>query len=178
MQPCGQRQKSGFTIVELLIVIVVIAILAAITVVAYNGIQERANNATVVSDLAALKKKIEIYKIDNGDLYPSGSSSGLASLDFKMTKGAYAASPTTANNFWYCRTASRTQYSVIALGKSGAIYYITEADGPTEYSGGVAWDGANHNCNTMIRSNLGWPYAGYADADTTSGPYRGWVGGN
>ena len=38
-----QTKSSGFTIVELLIVIVVIAILAAITIVAYNGIQDRAN---------------------------------------------------------------------------------------------------------------------------------------
>ena len=37
-----RQTKSGFTIVELLIVIVVIAILAAITIVAYNGIQNRA----------------------------------------------------------------------------------------------------------------------------------------
>ena len=37
-----KKTKSGFTIVELLIVIVVIGILAAITIVAYNGIQSRA----------------------------------------------------------------------------------------------------------------------------------------
>jgi prepilin-type N-terminal cleavage/methylation domain-containing protein len=41
------KQQSGFTIVELLIVIVVIAILAAITVVAYNGIQDRARNSSI-----------------------------------------------------------------------------------------------------------------------------------
>ena len=39
------KRKSGFTLVELLIVIVIIAILAAITIVAYNGIQQRAKNA-------------------------------------------------------------------------------------------------------------------------------------
>ena len=39
--------RSGFTIVELLIVIVVIAILAAITIVAFNGIQERARASAV-----------------------------------------------------------------------------------------------------------------------------------
>jgi len=42
----GQKQ-SGFTIVELLIVVVVIAILAAITIVAYNGIQNRAKSSAV-----------------------------------------------------------------------------------------------------------------------------------
>ena len=45
-------RKAGFTIVELLIVIVIIGILAAITIVAYNGIQQRAQAATVQSDPA------------------------------------------------------------------------------------------------------------------------------
>ena len=44
-----KRGVKGFTIVELLIVIVVIAILAAISIVAYNGIQSRANNTKIVS---------------------------------------------------------------------------------------------------------------------------------
>ena len=43
--------QRGFTIVELLIVIVVIGILAAITVVAYTGIQQRARVAVLMSDL-------------------------------------------------------------------------------------------------------------------------------
>lgn len=42
--------KSGFTIVELLIVVVVIAILAAITIVAYNGISQKAHQSTLAAD--------------------------------------------------------------------------------------------------------------------------------
>lgn len=61
---------SGFTIVELLIVVVIIAILAAITVVAFNGVQDRARNAQVVSDLNQLNKKIQMYAVENGS-YPS-----------------------------------------------------------------------------------------------------------
>lgn len=51
-----RKSISGFTIVELLIVIVVIAILAAISVVAYNGIQTRARDAARDTALSTLKK--------------------------------------------------------------------------------------------------------------------------
>lgn len=64
MKPLHNRQ--GFTIVELLIVIVVIAILAAITVVAYNGIQTRANNAKRDSDVTLYAKAIYAARINDG----------------------------------------------------------------------------------------------------------------
>lgn len=54
----SDSKARGFTIVELLIVIIVIAILAAITIVAYNGIQERARVARANSDLQTLAKAI------------------------------------------------------------------------------------------------------------------------
>lgn len=53
--------KRGFTIVELLIVIVVIAILAAISIVAYNGIQNRGKASAAQSLGAQVQKKVEIY---------------------------------------------------------------------------------------------------------------------
>lgn len=64
-----KNKQSGFTIVELLIVIVVIAILAAITIVAYNGIQSRAHDSQRVSDMRSIKQQIEMYYVDNGS-YP------------------------------------------------------------------------------------------------------------
>lgn len=58
-----QKRKGtrAFTIVELLIVVVVIAILAAITLVTYNGIQQRARNAQVVSGVNTYIKVIHEY---------------------------------------------------------------------------------------------------------------------
>jgi len=64
-----QKNTSGFTIVELLIVIVVIGILAAITIVAYNGIQTRAAETVLVSDLSGAAKQLEITKVQSA--YPS-----------------------------------------------------------------------------------------------------------
>lgn len=64
------NRKQGFTIVELLIVIVVIAILAAISIVAYNGIQQRANNTKTITAANQVVKAISGYIAANGT-YPS-----------------------------------------------------------------------------------------------------------
>ena len=63
-----QHQRQGFTIVELLIVIVVIAILAAITIVAYNGIQSRAQDSRRAQDFSSIKKSLLVYASFNGGL--------------------------------------------------------------------------------------------------------------
>ena len=66
------KQKSGFTIVELLIVIVVIAILAGITIVAYNGIQQRANNTQRIVAAKEFVKALKSYAAVN-QKYPGGA---------------------------------------------------------------------------------------------------------
>lgn len=63
------KNAHGFTIVEILIVIVVIGILASITIVAYNGVQDRASITRSLSDLSAIRKGLEIYKSTYGN-YP------------------------------------------------------------------------------------------------------------
>ena len=73
-----RKPQAGFTIVELLIVIVVIAILAAISIVAYNGIQSRARDTQRVSEMHRLKLALETYYVDNG-FYPLCNGSGVCS---------------------------------------------------------------------------------------------------
>ena len=65
-------KQTGFTIVELLIVIVVIAILAAISIVAYNGVQSRARDSIRKQDLAQLSKATKLYYVDKGDYVQAG----------------------------------------------------------------------------------------------------------
>lgn len=64
-----QNQKHGFTVVELLIVIVVIAILAAISIVAYNGIQQRSNNTAIIEAASRTTRLIQAYVAAEGT-YP------------------------------------------------------------------------------------------------------------
>src|SRR5690606_30018009 len=65
-----KQNTHGFTVVELLIVIVVIGILAAITVVAYNGIQQRARDSQRISAARALQSALAMYFVDHGS-YPN-----------------------------------------------------------------------------------------------------------
>ena len=72
------KRHSGFTIVELLIVIVVIAILAAITIVSYRGINDRAQTSALTNDLSAAAKRMELARVDNGEQYPSALPAGVS----------------------------------------------------------------------------------------------------
>ena len=65
-------KNRGFTIVELLIVIVVIAIIAAISIVAYSGVQTRSKTSAAKSTAAEVQKKLEIYNSIKGS-YPSSN---------------------------------------------------------------------------------------------------------
>ena len=64
------KTQRGFTIVELLIVIVIIGILAALIITAYNGMQTRARNAQVASTIQAYKKALLQYAVANQS-YPT-----------------------------------------------------------------------------------------------------------
>lgn len=69
-----RRWTAGFTIIEVLIVIVVIGIIASISFVSYNGVQTRSRQAKIETDLTAVQKLIESYKARTGN-YPITAAS-------------------------------------------------------------------------------------------------------
>lgn len=115
-QPMHKKQTpttSGFTIVELLIVVVVIAILAAITIVAYNGISQRATASGLQTELSSAAKSVENYKTLNGQ-YPTDLAAAGVSAKAGVTV-AYEYSGSTS----YC----------FSYEQSGQAYYISNTTG-------------------------------------------------
>lgn len=143
------KQPSGFTIVELLIVIVVIGILAAITIVAFNGIQQRGRDSQRVSDITTIKKSLELFHAQNG-YYPNVAQ--LTSTNFKrdtLQLPDTLRPPGTTSQLGYCwaREAAYNRYCYVPYRISGdctgspdpneqcvryTISYRTEKDPDTE----------------------------------------------
>jgi prepilin-type N-terminal cleavage/methylation domain-containing protein len=115
----------GFTIVELLIVVVVIAILAAITIVSYNGISDQAEDASRRADINILMKQAELFKVKNSH-YPKilnvaadSPTPELETLlrDASLYEKTRQVSGKTDRTFIFCSSPDFSVFTVIAKPK-------------------------------------------------------------
>ena len=124
----SQTKQKGFTIVELLIVIVIIGILAAISIVAYNGVTQKARDDRRVTNARNLANAAASYQAENGTWptvtqvqgYSTVKLTGDAADSAKVT--ATAPSSTTADNYGYVVCSSggvRVQYWREVAGGTG-----------------------------------------------------------
>lgn len=97
------KVTKGFTIVELLIVVVVIAILAAITVVAYNGIQDRTLQSARIDEVRKWERLLISYATLKGQ-YPPAMVPGSACLG----EGYPDTSGNGVGNCWDLHVAGHT----------------------------------------------------------------------
>lgn len=96
------RAKSGFTLVEILIVVVILGILAAIVIPQFTDASTEAKLSSLCSDLQTFRSQIELYKIQHTDALPSTADVGLVDAMITQTDAdgvAYDSSSSTTGPF-------------------------------------------------------------------------------
>lgn len=164
-----KSDSRGFTIVELLIVIVIIGILAAITIVAYNGIQQRAKESALKSDLANVAKKMAVDSalngsyaltaaaVDGGKGLPSSTGT---SYQFQSTGSTYCITGTNGNTSFKVSDAATSPSQGGCPGDgvgglSAVTNFLTNPSAETDAAGIAADTGSPSIARSTARANTG-----------------------
>ena len=108
-------KSAGFTLVELLIVVVILAILAAVAIPQFTSSAEDAKVSAIRANLGVLRNSLELYKLQHGGIYPGYPVGG--------------GNPTTALFEAQILTSSKADGDTAAVGTAGYPFgpYIKEA---------------------------------------------------
>lgn len=145
-----QKFSKAFTVVELLVVVIVIGILASVTIVAYNGAQDRAEFARAKTDMKHINDALIIYKSQNGS-YP-------------ITSGwtyQYGYASSTLNTSFLSALVP-TYLDKMPVGKANPSYAY--------YSYAYVSDGTNYKLIRIILRSLATPYTGLPAVEKSNNP--------
>ena len=90
----NEKKDRGFTLVELLIVIVILGILATVTVFAVRGMTDKAKANTCAADRKSMEVAVEAFYADRG-VYPTSTGTGVGGLTPDFLRAAPAFNFTT-----------------------------------------------------------------------------------
>lgn len=146
--------KHGFTIVELLVVIVVIGILAAITITSYSGISGRAIAASLQTDLNNSSKQLKLYSIIHGS-YPTS-----------LNASNCPATPIIDNTYCLKNSNGNTYTNYVS---DGVTFSLTENN-----SNGMSYSITDNNIPTNTAASLYQNWTGYPQSPelTSAYPYQ------
>lgn len=165
------HKSKGFSLVELLVVITIIAILSVVAYVALGGQTAKARNSRVMNDLATIQSALEIYYLDsdNSSQYPM-----VATWDTDLIPNYITKVPTRPDddteNYYYYQGGGSKQYALGAViedtdsgGLAHKAYLIGNATQPI-VGGGCTYTPATGACACATTCNL-------SDESTTCLPY-------
>jgi general secretion pathway protein G len=146
-----RRNQAGFTLVELLIVVIILGILAAVVIPQFNTAAAESKEAALASNLATIRQAIELYKVQHNDTFPdativtqlttvtdadgsAGTKYGpyirnsfpanpIDSLNTVATAAAMPAAPTAAGGWVYATGNGEFRANVAGAGPSETDYF-------------------------------------------------------
>lgn len=150
-----REQEEGFTLIELMVVVLIIAILLAIAIPTFLGARERANNRAAQSSLRNALTAAKVLYTDSQDFNAADTS---AEMELVEPSLSYVEGTAVSDNYKEVSiadnsavdTAVATQWSAAALSKTNTCYFIREVGiGSTAgtYFGSVASDSAGAGCS-------------------------------
>lgn len=156
-----KKRSQGFTIVELLIVIVVIGILALLVITTYSGIQQKARNSKRQTDIQSIQTQLEAFFSQNG-YYPS-----LTDMKDTAANGFLATNMKSLDKTALTDPSNPTQSDQLVTGAGTAksyAYAVTQSDGTTacetdhttcaKYTLTATYEGTVNGKTTYTKSNL------------------------
>lgn len=120
------RKERGFTLIELMVVIVIIAILAAVALPNFMGATERARESAVRSAVKTIQTALEMYATDNNGYYPTNIYS-LTQGNY-LPGGKFPNNPATNEpyNFTSSNISSESAYKIVySVSSDNTSYTIT-----------------------------------------------------
>lgn len=130
MNKKNQYTKSGFTLIEMLVVISLIGILAALALVSFSSVQKQARDTSRKSDLKQYQTALESYGSKNAGNYPVSGSTIISSgaVCTALAIGTCPPDPKTpTQDYRYIGTA--TSYAIWATLENKSVYWIVCSNG-------------------------------------------------
>jgi type IV pilus assembly protein PilE len=138
------RRHTGFTLIEVMIVVAIIAILSAIAVPSYSEYVIRSRLTDGISGLSAMRVRMEQYFQDNRSY---------AATPAACSSGSIAPLP-TANYFTFACTLGPNTYLITATGTgpmNGFVYTLNQDN--TRATTGVITGWSNGNCGWVMKKD-------------------------
>ena len=161
--------KKAFTLIELLIVIAIISILAAILFPVFAAAREKARQTTCASNLKQCGLGVMQYAQDYDELFPCGGHYGWGATERACIQSTYASGPEfyvwnitggTANkSVWLPEGDSMWMGLIYPYTKSLGVYYCPDGPNPTESIPGNYWSGTDTTKPT--NTNFSYAYNSY-----------------
>lgn len=139
-----KRKQNGFTLLEVMVVVVILGILASFVVPNLLGNKEKADQQKAVSDISALEQALDMYKLDNS-VYPT-TDQGLEAL---VSKPSGSPEPRNYRNGGYIKRLPQdpwgNEYQYLSPGDNGTVDIFTLGADGQEGGEEVATDIGNWN---------------------------------